>query len=66
MIITQMDINQVLIDLKNSGCKTLAEWTGDMASNMEEFKNFILNEYGEDSHQAKRYGIIKLDINSFN
>ena len=52
-----MDINQVMIDLKNSGCKTLAEWTGDMATNMKEFEKFIKDEYGDESLQAKRYGI---------
>tara|TARA_R100000654_G_scaffold74394_1_gene108659 strand:- start:8746 stop:8973 length:228 start_codon:yes stop_codon:yes gene_type:complete len=56
-ITQKMDINQVMIDLKNSGCKTLAEWTGDMATNMKEFEKFIKDEYGDESIQAKRYGI---------
>ena len=54
-----MDKQKVYTDLQKSGCWNLKHWTGGMATTIEEFSEYILNEYGEDSEQAKMYNITK-------
>ncbi len=60
-----MDIQQINADLKASGCKTLEDWTGCKTYN--EFEKLILQEYGDESEQAKRYGmgVFKIKIQDF-